>query len=50
MKISKPLPIYNRIRDIIESTRAGAMRSVNTAQVVSNWMIGREIVRSRKSR
>jgi predicted nuclease of restriction endonuclease-like (RecB) superfamily len=44
VKISKPLPIYNRIRNIIESARTGAMRSVNTAQVVSNWMIGREIV------
>lgn len=44
MKMSRPLPVYNRIRDIIESARAGAARSVNTAQVVSNWLIGREIV------
>ncbi|WDT82869.1 MAG: hypothetical protein MPW14_24975 (plasmid) [Candidatus Manganitrophus sp.] len=28
----------------MESARAGAARSVNTAQVMSNWLIGREIV------
>ncbi|MFH1726455.1 MAG: PDDEXK nuclease domain-containing protein [Elusimicrobiota bacterium] len=44
MKRKKPLPLYDRIREIIESARAGAARSVNTAQVVSNWLIGREIV------
>ncbi len=38
------IPLYERVRDIIESARAGAARSVNTAQVVSNWLIGREIV------
>ncbi len=44
MKMSKPLSIYNRIRNIIESARAGAARSVNTAQVVANWRIGLAIV------
>ena len=29
---------------MLESARAGAARSVNTAQVVANWMVGREIV------
>jgi predicted nuclease of restriction endonuclease-like (RecB) superfamily len=29
---------------ILESARASAARSVNTAQVVANWMVGREIV------
>lgn len=38
------VPLYHRVREIIESARAGAARSVNTAQVVSNWLIGREIV------
>ncbi|MFC1679825.1 PDDEXK nuclease domain-containing protein, partial [Elusimicrobiota bacterium] len=42
--MGNPLPIYARVRDIIESARAGAARSVNSAQVVSNWLIGREIV------
>jgi predicted nuclease of restriction endonuclease-like (RecB) superfamily len=36
--------LYDRVRRIIDSARAGAARSVNTAQVVSNWLIGREIV------
>lgn len=44
MKSKKPTALYDRIREIIESARAGAARSVNTAQVVSNWLIGREIV------
>ena len=44
MKSKKPEPLYDRIRGIIDSARAGAARSVNTAQVVSNWLIGREIV------
>jgi predicted nuclease of restriction endonuclease-like (RecB) superfamily len=44
MKIKKPAALHDRIREIIESARAGAARSVNTAQVVSNWLIGREIV------
>lgn len=35
--------LYVRVRRIIDSARAGAARSVNTAQVVSNWLIGREI-------
>lgn len=44
MKPRKPTPLHDRIREIIESARAGAARSVNTAQVVSNWLVGREIV------
>ena len=44
MKPPNPASIFHRIRGIIESARAGAARSVNTAQVVSNWLIGREIV------
>ena len=36
--------LLSRVREIIESARTGAARSVNTAQVVSNWLIGREIV------
>lgn len=38
------MDLHDRIRGIIESARSGAARSVNTAQVVSNWLIGREIV------
>jgi len=43
MKAKGPA-LHDRVRGIIESARAGAARSVNTAQVVSNWLIGREIV------
>ena len=40
----KKMPLYDRIRQILESARSSASRSVNTAQVVANWLIGREIV------
>ncbi len=43
-EISKPEPIYHRIREILESARANVARTVNTTQVVSNWLVGREIV------
>ncbi len=36
--------LYHRIREILDLARAGAARSVNTAQVCANWLIGREIV------
>lgn len=36
--------LYHRIREILDSARAGLARSVNTAQVCANWLIGREIV------
>jgi hypothetical protein len=37
-------PLYARIRQILESARASAARSVNTTQVLAYWLIGREIV------
>jgi predicted nuclease of restriction endonuclease-like (RecB) superfamily len=40
----KAPPLYARIRQILESARTSAARSVNTTQVTANWMIGREIV------
>jgi predicted nuclease of restriction endonuclease-like (RecB) superfamily len=36
--------IYKRVRRILESARASAARSVNTTQVATYWLIGREIV------
>ena len=36
--------LYSRVSGIIQSARGTVARSVNTAQVVSNWLIGREIV------
>jgi predicted nuclease of restriction endonuclease-like (RecB) superfamily len=38
------VPLYERIRLILESARTTVSRTVNTTQVVSNWLIGREIV------
>ena len=37
-------PLFDRIRGILESARANVARTVNTTQVVANWLIGREIV------
>jgi predicted nuclease of restriction endonuclease-like (RecB) superfamily len=36
--------LYSRIRAILESARATVARSVNTTQVIANWLVGREIV------
>jgi len=44
MKALKPTAIYDRIRGILESARSNIARSVNSTQVVANWLIGREIV------
>ena len=47
-KPKKPVPVapqlFDRIRGILESARANVARTVNTTQVVANWLIGREIV------
>jgi hypothetical protein len=40
----KKIPLYERIRQILESARSNLARTVNTTQVVANWLIGREIV------
>jgi predicted nuclease of restriction endonuclease-like (RecB) superfamily len=40
----KAAPFYQRVCRILESARSNVARSVNTTQVVSNWLIGREIV------
>jgi len=44
MAAKKIAALYNKICGIIEAARAGVSRSVNTAQVVSNWCIGQEII------
>jgi len=36
--------IFARIRDILESARTRVARTVNSTQVIANWLIGREIV------
>lgn len=42
--MSRSASLYSRIRQILESARQRVARSVNTTQVVANWLIGREIV------
>lgn len=37
-------PLFDRIRVILESAHASVARTVNTTQVLANWLIGREIV------
>lgn len=36
--------LYSRIRGILESARSHVSRTVNSAHVVANWLIGRELV------
>ncbi|MDP2794031.1 MAG: DUF1016 N-terminal domain-containing protein [Sulfurisoma sp.] len=36
--------LFDRVRDILDAARANVARTVNTAQVVANWLIGHEIV------
>lgn len=37
-------PLYGRVREILDAARSNIARTVNTAQVIANWLIGREIV------
>src|SRR5438105_3839334 len=41
--------LYRRIREILEAARTGVTRTVNSTQVVTNWLIGREIVEDEQS-
>ena len=41
---TKPTPLFDRVREILESARVNVARTVNTTQVIANWLIGREIV------
>ncbi len=43
-RAEKSTPVYERIREILESGKTAVARSVNTTQVVANWLIGRETV------
>ena len=42
--VKKKPSLYDRIREILESARTRVARSVNSTQVVANWLVGREIV------
>jgi hypothetical protein len=51
MKKPKPAApiIFDRVQVILDSAQTHAARSVNTTQVVANWLIGREIVEEQQS-
>ncbi|MFO7534355.1 MAG: PDDEXK nuclease domain-containing protein [Kiritimatiellia bacterium] len=38
------IQLYDRVRQILESAKSTVARSVNTTQVMANWLVGREIV------
>ncbi|MEJ8854935.1 PDDEXK nuclease domain-containing protein [Variovorax robiniae] len=38
------VPLYARVREILDVARFNVARTVNTSQVAANWLIGREIV------
>lgn len=42
--MKKGATLYDRVRQILESARSTVARSVNSTQVVANWLIGEEIV------
>ena len=42
--LKAPPPFYGRVREILDAARTGVARTVNTTQVMANWLIGREIV------
>ena len=41
--------VLGRVVGIVQAARAQAARSVNTSQVVANWLIGREIVQGEQA-
>ena len=40
---AKPV-LYSRVREILDAARVSIARTVNTTQVVANWLVGGEIV------
>ena len=44
-----PPALYGRVRDILDAARTGIARTVNTTQVLANWLVGREIVEEEQS-
>lgn len=39
-----PPTLFGRVREILDAARVNVARTVNTSQVVANWLIGREII------
>ena len=42
--LKAPPALFGRVREILDAARTGIARTVNTTQVMANWLIGREIV------
>ena len=40
---TKPARLFERVREILEAARVNVARTVNTTQVIANWLIGRKI-------
>lgn len=41
--------LFGRVRVILDAARTGIARTVNTTQVLANWLVGREIVEEEQS-
>ena len=41
--------LYSRVPEILESARSNVARTVNTTQVMANWLFGREIVEEERA-
>ena len=44
MKKLQPPTVFDRVQSILDSAQSHVARTVNTTQVVANWLVGREIV------
>jgi predicted nuclease of restriction endonuclease-like (RecB) superfamily len=42
--IAAKLPLYGRVSQILDTARSGIARTVNSTQVLANWLVGAEIV------
>jgi predicted nuclease of restriction endonuclease-like (RecB) superfamily len=47
--VTNPASLFDRVQEILESAQTNVARTVNTTQVVANWLIGREIVEEEQS-
>ena len=43
-EVAVAAPLYGRVCEILDAARAHVARTVNTTQVMANWLIGREMV------
>jgi predicted nuclease of restriction endonuclease-like (RecB) superfamily len=43
-EVAVAVPLYGRVCEILDAARAHVARTVNTTQVMANWLIGREMV------